>query len=1036
MGKSAFIRRFVNSSLRTIFCSVCFSVFLFGSWSEAAAATSVTSDILWDSGTGAPVLWQMTNGTVGNVRYLSAASMPAGWQIGGVGDFNGDGFTDILWTTATPGGPAFLWMMTAYGPVGVTLSKYGQAPGKAWIGDFNGDGKSDILWETGSSAPILWTMDGATVASSKFFGTAMPAGWHIAAVGDFNGDGKTDILWTTTAPGGPAILWLTTPNGPVSASLLQFGRVSGKAWTGDFNGDGKTDILWDNGSSAPVLWTMNGATVTSAKFFGPAMPAGWHIVDVGDFNGDGLTDILWSTTAPGGPAILWTTTPYGPNSVSLAQFGGVPAKAWAGKFSVPQSAQSTVAIAPVVTSVDGQCGSANGQTMSTIPSANLCASGSASSVTGEGPWAWFCAGSGAGVTAQCSASITVASDPEAVWRAEASAQVTSPVIAQSNDTSMNWIAPDGRTVQLTVANPHPLSYAPIVTMAAVPSGTDATPAFKAAIASVKAQKAAELIIPQGTYTFDTLDTTVSGSPAHLLLQDMADMTIEGNNSTFIFTNNALGIFVTRSQRVKVQNITIQYQLHPAGQWAGLVSTATMQMVNGVETLVVDPAYPVTATDGVGHISEYNTTTGMYVLNGLRAYNASEGTSQSLINYVGNQGYTAPTLFNSNMLNKTYLVFHQYYGGAAFEIGDNTLPTTDTAGFTENEDISLNHIIVNSSPGMGIIAYGVKRGVSITNSQITPASGSLASSEYDAMHLLAVGGDALIKNNLISGQGDDGINMNNPISLVVGPGTSGAVIGTTVQLEPYSRFFQPGDTLAFFDRATDTIMGTAHILTTHIVNGLTYQFTMDASIPGLTNTSNAFIARDLNLIDGRNAIINNTVQNCGCHGILVQTPNTLVSSNLFQNTGAGGIEILTNVGSFMEGVGAINVSVTNNTVTNSGLDNSMSLPWSAISLYGGARGGVNTSTFVNSNVQIDGNTVTSPYEEGCITVASAQGVSVTNNRCNLINSTFGTAVNGNKPAITVLQSDTVTLSGNQRTGTTTGAIYIDPTATNVTNQPGF
>jgi len=52
---------------------------------------------------------------------------------------------------------------------------------------------------------------------------------------------------------------------------------------------------------------------------------------------------------------------------------------------------------------DGSCGSADGTWVSSAPSSNLCASGTASSVTGAGPWSWSCAGSSGGTTANCSA---------------------------------------------------------------------------------------------------------------------------------------------------------------------------------------------------------------------------------------------------------------------------------------------------------------------------------------------------------------------------------------------------------------------------------------------------------------------------------------------------------------------------------------------------------------------------------------------------------------------------------------------------------
>lgn len=52
----------------------------------------------------------------------------------------------------------------------------------------------------------------------------------------------------------------------------------------------------------------------------------------------------------------------------------------------------------------GQCGSSNGGTFSTAPTADLCAGGLPSAVNGSGPWSWICQGIRGG-TATCSASL-------------------------------------------------------------------------------------------------------------------------------------------------------------------------------------------------------------------------------------------------------------------------------------------------------------------------------------------------------------------------------------------------------------------------------------------------------------------------------------------------------------------------------------------------------------------------------------------------------------------------------------------------------
>jgi len=50
---------------------------------------------------------------------------------------------------------------------------------------------------------------------------------------------------------------------------------------------------------------------------------------------------------------------------------------------------------------NGVCGSSNGTTSSATPTSNLCTTGTASAVTGSGPWSWTCAGSNGGVAATC-----------------------------------------------------------------------------------------------------------------------------------------------------------------------------------------------------------------------------------------------------------------------------------------------------------------------------------------------------------------------------------------------------------------------------------------------------------------------------------------------------------------------------------------------------------------------------------------------------------------------------------------------------------
>lgn len=55
--------------------------------------------------------------------------------------------------------------------------------------------------------------------------------------------------------------------------------------------------------------------------------------------------------------------------------------------------------------VNGACGSSNTALLTTVPTSGLCASGTASAISGNGPWSWDCRSVNGGTTAICSANV-------------------------------------------------------------------------------------------------------------------------------------------------------------------------------------------------------------------------------------------------------------------------------------------------------------------------------------------------------------------------------------------------------------------------------------------------------------------------------------------------------------------------------------------------------------------------------------------------------------------------------------------------------
>jgi FG-GAP-like repeat len=171
-------------------------------------------------------------------------------------------------------------------------------------GDFNGDGFGDILWRDSAGDLAVWLMNGATVMDSAALGS-VPGTWSIVGTGDFNGDGKTDILWQDTS--GDLAIWFMDGEQVVGSAMI--GTVTSNFQVqgiGDFNGDGYGDILWrDTNSGTISIWFINSPQVTSTGVVG-TLPSGWKVVNVvqiGDYNGDGMSDLLLLDSA--GDVFTW-----------------------------------------------------------------------------------------------------------------------------------------------------------------------------------------------------------------------------------------------------------------------------------------------------------------------------------------------------------------------------------------------------------------------------------------------------------------------------------------------------------------------------------------------------------------------------------------------------------------------------------------------------------------------------------------------------------------------------------------------------------
>ena len=114
-----------------------------------------------------------------------------------------------------------------------------------------------------------------------------------------------------------------------------------------------------------------------------------------------------SSTCTITPASGYTLSSLTDNGVSVtsAVSAGVYSVGGSGLFSTGVNSDHQIVATFAPAPINGACGSSSGLTLAAAPTANFCTTGTASAVTGSGPWNWSCTGSNGGTDTACSANL-------------------------------------------------------------------------------------------------------------------------------------------------------------------------------------------------------------------------------------------------------------------------------------------------------------------------------------------------------------------------------------------------------------------------------------------------------------------------------------------------------------------------------------------------------------------------------------------------------------------------------------------------------
>ena len=215
-----------------------------GGNSEFVAADVNVGYVLYNAGTRQTAIWYLINNALVSSSY--GPSLPAGWQVAGVAttgsgqSVDAGGGLNLYYLFDSVTRQTAIWHFSGAS----LLANYpGPTLPSGWalagVRDFNGDGKLEfVLYKASTRQTALWYLNNNGVFTSGIFGPTLPAGWTLIDVADFNLDGYQDYLLLNKSDRRTAIWYLRDnvfagslfgPTIPAGWSLVALSEV-GNPW--------------------------------------------------------------------------------------------------------------------------------------------------------------------------------------------------------------------------------------------------------------------------------------------------------------------------------------------------------------------------------------------------------------------------------------------------------------------------------------------------------------------------------------------------------------------------------------------------------------------------------------------------------------------------------------------------------------------------------------------------------------------------------------------------------------------------------------
>ena len=454
------------------------------------------------------------------------------------------------------------------------------------------------------------------------------------------------------------------------------------------------------------------------------------------------------------------------------------------------------------------------------------------------------------------------------------------------------------------------------------NGKDATTVFQPIFEKIKTANAEKrsvlVIVNPGIYKFGISEQKTSPRNPALLFEAMQRVKFGGRNKStkpeFIFTNPyGPGFLVKDCKLLEISNIVVDYE-YPStfGKIGYLGKSLGDGKVESREFFDAAVAAGIKAPmELLGSVFSFDSQTKSW-FTGTNAYHVTFESGNKPI-WDGEKTISDERLAEIPA-NQEVMLLHK-------RGGTDVAVKIDGRG---NEDIFVRSLKIHSYPQMGIVVSGA-RGVRIEENSIEPREGRMISGRADGIHIAGAQGDIIIENNLVSGQGDDGLNIHGNAYSVSPLSSDGDLI-----LEgPFD--IAVGDRLALLSNGNRPLYSAIVKSVSKHPKGQNVDIDWAACdtscqktlfpksdfqvLPGRFDPKRIGLAFNLTLSSSRYLIKGNTFTNSGARGMIIEAPNGSVLSNNIRNVAGSAIAMTVTNSHFLSGPGPLNVRVVGSKIFN-------------------------------------------------------------------------------------------------------------------------